>query len=111
MARGRTSCKYYKTCGNSENCKECKAYTKKPKHIVYCVGAKWFDKVNGNTYHNVKVIDGDNITYLGYEYGYGSQYRYRADEYFKAKYGDGKYQLIDLGASYYKKVEVKNGYF
>ena len=81
------------------------------KRIVYCVGAKWFDKVNGNTYNNVKVVDGEEMEYLGYEYGYGSYYYYRADEYFEKKYGKGNYKLIDLGASYYKKREVEKGWF
>ena len=36
---------------------------------------KWFDEVNGNTYHNVliKVPDG-RILRSGFQYGYGSQY-------------------------------------
>lgn len=25
---GKRTCKYYKVCGNAENCKRCKAYTK-----------------------------------------------------------------------------------
>ena len=80
-------------------------------NTVYCIGAKWFDRVNGNTYCNVKIIDGTNISYLGYEYGYGNYYFYRADEYFKEKYGEGNYKLIDLGAFYLKKSEVKNDCF
>lgn len=81
------------------------------KKVVYCVGAKWFDKVNGNTYNNVKVVDGENIEYLGYEYGYGNYYYHRAVEYFNNKYGKDNYKLIDLGAFYLKKSEVKNGNF
>ena len=26
---GKKTCKYYKTCGNTENCKRCKGYEKK----------------------------------------------------------------------------------
>ena len=26
---GKKTCKYYKTCGNTENCKRCTAYEKK----------------------------------------------------------------------------------
>ena len=106
----RTDCKYFNACGGSENCANCKGYEKAPSKTVYCVGAKWFDKVNGNTYNNVKVIDGNNIEYLGYSYGYGSDYYYRAKAHFTAKYG-ADFQLIDLGAAYYKKRDVKGGNF
>ena len=48
-----------------------------------CNAVKWFDKVNGNTYHSVRVTRcRDNETIAGvnapYEYGYGNQYRYTA---------------------------------
>ena len=26
---GKRTCKYYKTCGNAENCKRCKSFSKK----------------------------------------------------------------------------------
>ena len=81
------------------------------KKIVYCLGAKWFDKTNGNTYNNVKVIDGDNIEYLGYEYGYGDYYWYRAKAYFEEKYGPCNYNLINLGCFYIKKNDLKNENF
>ena len=44
------------------------------------IAVKWFDKVNGNTYHSVRVIrhkDGSIIT-CQYNYGYGDQYKYTA---------------------------------
>ena len=28
---GKKTCKYYKTCGNTENCKNCKSYEKEKK--------------------------------------------------------------------------------
>ena len=48
-----------------------------------CNAVKWWDKVNGNTYHSVRVTrvsDGKTIVGLHapYEYGYGDQYRYTA---------------------------------
>ena len=79
--------------------------------IVYCQGAKWFDNVNGNTYNNVKVIDGVKINYLGYEYGYGSAYYYRAKEHFDSIYGKDNYILVDLGAAKYTKRVVKYNEF
>ena len=105
----KTDCKYYYECGNADNCKRCKGY--ESVKVVYCVGAKWFDKVNGNTYNNVKVVDGLEVVYLGYEYGYGNYYYHRAHEYFTNKYGKDNYKLIDLGCAYYKKAELKNDSF
>lgn len=29
---GRGNCKYYKACGNTENCKRCEAYTRAKKN-------------------------------------------------------------------------------
>ena len=43
---------------------------------------RWFDKVNGNTYHSVRIVrhrDGA-ILYCPWQYGYGDQYRYTALE-------------------------------
>jgi len=33
----------------------------------------WLDKVNGNTYHNVKIYINDKIYYTGFAYGYDRQ--------------------------------------
>lgn len=47
-----------------------------------CNVVKWFDKVNGNTYHSVNVtrcIDGA-VVYGEFQYGYGNQYEYTAFE-------------------------------
>ena len=79
--------------------------------IINCIGAKWRDNANGNTYCNTKVIDGENAEFLGYEYGYGDYYRYKAEKYFDEKYGKDNYKLIDLGAFYLKKSAVKGGEF
>lgn len=103
------NCKYFNNCGSVENCKNCKGF--EPVKIVYCIGGLWFDKVNGNTYNNVKVIDGDKIDFLGYAYGYGSDYYYRAKSHFDNIYGANNYKLVDLGSNYHKKVDVKRGNF
>ena len=47
-----------------------------------CNAVKWFDKVNGNTYHSVRVTrckDGKVIA-TPYQYGYGDHYRQTAWE-------------------------------
>lgn len=79
--------------------------------IVYCQGAKWFDRVNGNSYNNTKVIDGLDIKYLGFEYGYGRAHYYRALEYFNKIYGESNFILVDLGIAEYTKRRVKNNDF
>ena len=35
---------------------------------------RWFDKVNGNTYHSVQFKDGFKIHHSGQTYGYERQY-------------------------------------
>ena len=52
----------------------------KRKIKFVAVVVKWFDKVNGNTYHSVrvtKVATGETI-YCEFQYGHGYQYRYTA---------------------------------
>ena len=48
------------------------------RQIKYVANAiKWFDRVNGNTYHSVQITrtrDSKTI-YCPYQYGYGDQYR------------------------------------
>ena len=60
------------------------------------LAVKWFDKVNGNTYHSVRCIrhkDGAVIT-APFQYGYGDHYRQTAlhtmldANWIPKKYGD-----------------------
>lgn len=45
------------------------------------IGRRWFDKVNGNTYHSVCVlVDGEEVGRVPFAYGYGSQYEQSAAE-------------------------------
>jgi hypothetical protein len=42
---------------------------------LFIEGRLWFDKINGNTYHAVKIeANGQIIKYLPMSYGYGDQY-------------------------------------
>ena len=51
-------------------------------------GRKWFDKVNGNTYHSARVyVDGELVAAAPFQYGYGDQYLYSGMEAAKAKLG------------------------
>jgi hypothetical protein len=43
---------------------------------LFIEGRLWFDKINGNTYHAVKIeANGQIIKYLPISYGYGNQYQ------------------------------------
>lgn len=97
------------------NLRELEPKTKQKRFIV--LGCKWFDRVNGNTYHNAKILDTktNNIYYVGYSYGYGSAYYYDALAYIKDnfKLNDEKARALtaDFGAFYATKQEAKNGNF
>lgn len=48
---------------------------------IHVEGRLWFDKKNGNTYHSARVtIDGDTVLAVPFQYGYGDQYVYSAQE-------------------------------
>ena len=52
------------------------------KYKFTCNAVKWFDKVNGNTYHSVRIIrhrDGE-VLVGSFQYGYGDHYRQTALE-------------------------------
>jgi len=58
--------------------------TKTPRTITI-MGRKWFDKVNGNTYHSATIlVDGRHVHKVDYEYGYGDQYVWSAWEWLDA---------------------------
>lgn len=76
-------------------------------------GAKWFDKVNGNTYCNAKVFDnnGKLLFVTGFEYGYGSYYKQKAEKMIKERSKAKNINIIDMGASYIKYWDCKKGNF
>lgn len=56
------------------------------------IGRKWFDKVNGNTYHTSEIIiDGEAVHKTGMQYGYGEQYVQTASQWLK----DNNYIISD----------------
>lgn len=79
------------------------------------VGGLWFDKVNGNTYHNAHILEVEtgNDYYTGLEYGYGSAYYSSAREYIINKLGQpvGAFKLLNMGAFYVKNRDLKNNNF
>ena len=71
----------------------------KTRGIKYVAHAcRWFDRVNGNTYHSVRVTrcrDGA-VLVCPFQYGYGDQYRQTAlATMAKAKWLPPKYRLMD----------------
>ena len=83
------------------------------KHYIAIVGALWFDKVNGNTYHNTKIVDlttGETY-YTGYSYGYGDSYVYDSYYFIEKKLKIYNYYLRDLGSFYITKTKCKKGLF
>jgi len=77
-----------------------KAETMKIKYIAQAV--KWFDQINGNTYHSVSITrcrDGTTIV-APFQYGYGNQYQYSALEAMaKAKWLPKKYRETDTNGA------------
>ena len=73
-----------------------------------CNAVRWFDRVNGNTYHSVRVTRcKDGAVVLGaFEYGYGDSYRQTAvEEMLKAgwlpkKYARENYYMFERENNY-----------
>ena len=93
---------------------EGKRKMKKIKTYVV-VGGLWFDKVNGNTYHNAHILDTETGKeyYTGYCYGYGSAYYSSAREYIINKLGQPEetFLIRDMGAFRVNKKDLKNNEF
>lgn len=67
------------------------------KYKYTCNAVKWFDKINGNTYHSVRVIrHKDGAVIVGqFQYGYGDHYRQTAlEEMLRSKWLPVKYRHI-----------------
>lgn len=85
----------------------------KTRQIKFTVIAKkWFDKVNGNTYHSVRCVRcRDNAVVVGYfRYGYGEHYKQTAlSVMFDAGWFPKKYHLKwgtgQLGVFDYERLE------
>lgn len=87
-----------------------------PKFICHAV--RWFDRVNGNTYHSVRITrfrDGATIT-KHWEYGYGDHYRQTAlelmaeNKWLPVKYrGDREQYMYEMENNYPIIWEVRDG--
>ena len=59
--------------------------TNEQVRTITIIGKRWFDKVNGNTYHTSQVmINGVTVHRTPYAYGYGDQYMQSASEWLEA---------------------------
>lgn len=52
------------------------------KYLI--IGRRWFDRINGNTYHSVEIVEiilgreDETIATIPMTYGYGDQYKHTA---------------------------------
>jgi len=54
---------------------------KKIEKSVLVEGREWFDKSGGNSYFSARIwVDGEIVGVLPFQYGYGDQYLYIAQE-------------------------------
>lgn len=90
-----------------------KAIAELTKPEISVEGRRWFQKTYGNTYHSVRIyVDGKEVAYLPFQYGYGDQFLQTALDWLKAngyapadaEYGtrylrevlNGSYTVIDV---------------
>ena len=89
---------------------------KESEKVFVLVGAKWRDKVNGNTYFNTKVLEIENGIvvekwYVGFQYGYDMAYFSEGVEAINKKYKGTNNHFVDGGSFWLTKRYVKNGWF
>ena len=55
--------------------------TKTIEKSLFVEARLWLDRVNGNSYFSARVwVDGHIVSVLPFQYGYGNQYLYEANE-------------------------------
>jgi hypothetical protein len=59
-----------------------------PKNAtITVIGRRWFERVNGNTYHSCEVyVNGEEVGTVPFTYGYGNQWEYTGLDILKGKY-------------------------
>lgn len=89
---------------HSEVARGRKGKIRNPKSVLV-VGKRWFDRINGNTYHSVSVyVNGRFLDEEPFEYGYGDAYQQTALDLLH-KHGMFKeysalWQIKNLGVNY-----------
>lgn len=89
--------------------------TKKLNSGVYIIkGAKWWDKIYGNTYFSSYVLDenGNEVLKVNFTYGYGDHwFDSTKRELLKMARKNAKIKVIKRGCEYLTKKEVKNFWY
>lgn len=83
------------------------------KYQFTAQAARWFDKVNGNTYHSVHVTNNETgeSLFCPFQYGYGEQYRETALHEMSSKgWLPEKYTGADKAGAKYWFYERENDY-
>lgn len=73
------------------------------------IAKRWFDEINGNTYHSVKITDLETgkVYIVGKTYGYGSHYEYTAINKLIAEGFDAKYRYCNYESIIWEVIDVK----
>lgn len=69
------------------------------KYKFTAQAARWFDKINGNTYHSVRITNNETgeVLKCQFQYGYGEHYRQTAlEEMLRCGWIDAKYSDRNL---------------
>lgn len=85
--------------------------TKKAAKQITIIGKRWFDKVNGNTYHSFRIfIDNALVKTQGMTYGYGDQFEQNAILWLKENgHVDKKLMRFEVREKHSLLVEVSDG--
>ena len=79
------------------------------------IAKRWLDKINGNTYHSVKITDLETgkVYVVGFTYGYESHYEHTAinklvtEGLIDAKYGEYNYERENNYPIIWEVIDVK----
>jgi len=79
---------------------------------ITVIGRRWFERINGNTYHSAEIIiDGTFVHKIQFAYGYEDQYIQSASEFLEEeghikleKYNNSGFEML---WSYCKKHNIK----
>lgn len=73
---------------------------------LHITARRWFQRTYGNTYHSVQIfIDGKEVVYIPFQYGYGEQWLQTAVQWMRAngypsmEYGT-RYLREEMGGTY-----------
>jgi hypothetical protein len=65
------------------------------KKEINIIVKKWFDKINGNTYHSIQFELNNKIIHSKRVYGYGTQYEVTFKELFKKNFKRRNFNIYE----------------